>query len=135
MGHIRPQGRSPRAGPPPIFAGVDRQGPRAQRPRPAGGGELAVHGERCRLFDDGSGAAAAFEAGDHLLPWFGREVDRFDARLLLSAAPSAGSACDGAAAAAVGQQEEAELDAERYRDLHAGSDEESDEEAAPVAGQ
>lgn len=94
-----------------------------------------MHGERCRLFEDGSGAAASFEAGAYLLPCFGQKVDRFDARLLLSAAPSAGSACGGAAAAAVRQQEEAELDADRYRDLHAGSDEESDEEAAPVAGQ
>lgn len=113
----------------PIFAGVDRQAPHAQRPKPAGG-SLRVIGERCRLFEDESGLAAELEAGQHLLPCFGDEgttVDRFDARLLLAAAPAASRS--RANAPAPSGQEDAELDAERYRDLWREGSEPSDSDA------
>lgn len=126
---VRSAGRKRSGGPPPVFAGVDREAHARKRPR-SSGGQLEVLGERCRLFEDGGGVAAAVEAGEHLLPCFGDEgttVDRFDARLLLAAAPAAvsggrgggGAAAAGTAAADFTDQE-AELDAERYRDLWPG---------------
>ena len=141
----RPTGK--RGEPPAIFAGVDRQAPAAKRPKPSAN-KLAVHGLRCQLFEDGSGAAAAFEAGEHLLPAFGDgalTVDRFDARLLLPAAPSLGPRRNGGNAsggseshATVGPDErESELDAERYRDLReaSGASDLDDEDALAQTGQ
>ena len=87
-------------------------------------------GEQCRLFDDDSGLAAELEAGQHLLTCFGDEgiiVDRFDARLLLPAAPIPPRSRAGASAP--DSEEEAELDAERYRDLGGDGSEPSDSEA------
>ena len=113
----------------PIFAGVDRQAPQAQRPKPAGG-TLSLIGKRCRLFEDESGLAAELEAGQHLLPCFGDEgttVDRFDARLLLPAAPAASRSRADAPASA--DQQDVELDAERYRNLRREGSESSGSDA------
>jgi Alternative splicing regulator len=117
------------SGPRPIFAGVDRQAPRAQQSRSLDG-TLSLIGEQCRLFEDGSGLAAELEAGQHLLPCFGDEgvtVDRFDARLLLPAAPAAAGSRAGGPE--LNREEEAELDAERYRDLRRQGSESSDSDA------
>lgn len=141
--NMPPRGRSAGSrrggGLPHIFAGIDRQALAAQRPRPAGG-QLEVHGEPCRIFDDDGGVAAGLEAGEHLLPCFGDEgttADRFDARLLLTAAPAA-ARNRGNREGTAESEEEAMFDAERYRDLTPDgselSDSDSDDEHPSAGG-
>lgn len=126
--------------PPPVFAGVGRETHALRCPR-SSGQQIEVLGQRCRLFDGDGGAAAALAAGEHLLPCFGDDattVDRFDARLLLAAAPTAvgGGRSHGATPEATPAGQEAELDAERYRDLQpAGEAADSNDDAEHDRGE